>query len=409
MPQPKTIRPVPKSVREALEASIPSFSGEPKPPIQTFKRAEEISLKKADVKDYSIDFEDIDSAVLYYFKEVIKPYVIQDGSRVAVPIDFANQERWKTAQRDGGLRDKDGKILFPIVILKKDNVEKDRSISTKLDGNVARNYHIFEQKYTKTNAYDNFAALTNRVPVKQYGMVVVPDYCKITYSCAVYVNYQEDLNKILEGIMFASDSYWGDPKRFTFMTRVDGIPITQELNTGEDRKIYSTFNLTLNGHIIPDTINQYMATQKAYFSTAQVRFNTEVVGKTGSGREVTTVTNGGGDNAVFPERVVKSNNKVSEQTAFYLATMISKSPAPSGIISNKFTLVGARILTAPTILPVTSKSDFYVFINGQYINQTEVVSVNQVGDNVEVTLDTVGLGYELSSTDEIEIKGKFES
>jgi hypothetical protein len=203
---------------------------------------------------------------------------------------YANPERWKSAQIDGGIRDKDGKLLFPVIAVKKDNIEKVRDISSKIDGNKARNYHIFQQRYTSKNQYDNFSLLNNRKPVKSYGIVVVPDYYKITYSCAVYVNTVDDLNKILEGILYASDSYWGDPKRFTFMARIDSTPLTMEMNQGENRKIYSVFNIVLNGHVIPDSINQYMSIDKKYFSPAQLVFKSEMV-ESITGR-VTPVQNG---------------------------------------------------------------------------------------------------------------------
>lgn len=405
----RTIQPRPTTAREALDKAIPAFTPGAKPNLHQNQRAEEISLKDTKFKDYSIDFEDIDSAVLFYFENVIKPYVIEDGSRVTVPIRFANQERWKSSQKDGAFKDKDGKMLFPVIVLKRDNVEKNRSIGSKLDGNQAHNYHIFEQKYSTKNRYSNFSALTNRVPVKQYSMVVVPDYCNITYSCAVYVNYQEDLNKVLEGIMFASDSYWGDPKRFTFMTRIDNMPITQELVTGEDRKIYSVFNLMLNGHVIPDSINKYMATQKHFLSKSQVIFSTEVVGKNGSGREITSATANNSTKVTFPERIIKNNNQLSTDTALYLATVHSHKAAPEDISTDRFYIRGVNILPAPQGLPATTKDNFYVFINGQYIDQSEILSIEQDGTDVLVIFDNTDLGYSLDSTDEIEIKGKFES
>lgn len=278
----RTYKPRPKTVKQASEESIPEIIPGSKPITATENlRAEQVSVKDADIKDYSIGFDDIDEAVFYYFNNVIKPSVTENGDRVAVPVMYANPERWKSAQADLGVRDKDGKIIFPVIAIKKDNIEKVRDITSKVDGNNARNFHIFEQRYTKENPYNNFAALTNRRPVKSYGVVVVPDYYRITYSCAVYVNYNSDLNKILEAIGYASDSYWGDPKRFTFMSRIDSMPITQEVNVGEARKVYSMFNITLQGHIIPDSINKYLSAPQNFSSKGQVNFTTKIVDKNG--------------------------------------------------------------------------------------------------------------------------------
>ena len=278
----RTYKPRPKTAKKALSDSIPELVPGTKPEVvDQPKRAEQVSVKDSQLKDYSIGFEDIDQAVMYYFNEVIKPSVEESGVRVPVPVMYANPERWKSAQADLGMRDKDGKVIFPVIAIKKDVIEKQRDITSKVDGNDAKNFHIFEQRYTKENPYNNFSVLTNRRPVKKFRVVVVPDYYRIVYSCAVYVSYVSDLNKILESIGFASDSYWGDPKRFTFMSRIDSMPITQEVNAGDIRKVYSMFNITLQGHIIPDSINKFMATPEQFYSKGQVNFSTKIVDKYG--------------------------------------------------------------------------------------------------------------------------------
>jgi hypothetical protein len=36
---------------------------------------------------------DIDAAVMYYFQEVIKPTVVDNGEQIKVPVMYANPER----------------------------------------------------------------------------------------------------------------------------------------------------------------------------------------------------------------------------------------------------------------------------------------------------------------------------
>lgn len=400
----KTIKPRPITAKQAVHNSIvEEVPGTLTPLPEEHKRSEQISVKGDKLKDYSIGFEDIDAAVLYYFDNVIKPSVMENGDRVKVPVVYANPERWKSAQADGGMRDKDGKILFPVVAVKKDNIEKVRSITSKVDGNNANNFYMFEQRYTEKNRYSNFNALTNRMPVKQYGIVVVPDYYKITYSCAVYVNYVEDLNKILEAILYASDSYWGDPKRFTFMARIDNTPITQEVNTGENRKIYSQFNITLNGHVIPDSINKFMSVDSKSFSKAKVVFNTEVTSKDMPNKP--KVVKGIHDNFVsFPERIIIN---MSTQVATYLATNKAILVAPADISSDRFYIRNTNILMAPISLPTTSKENFYIFVNGQVLYSINVLSVTQQGSDILFIVDTASIGYALKQTHQIEVIGKF--
>ena len=48
----------------------------------------------------------------------------------------------------------------------------------------------------------------------------MPDYVTINYSCVVQTYYTDQLNKIVEAINYASDSYWGNPERFKFRARI---------------------------------------------------------------------------------------------------------------------------------------------------------------------------------------------
>ena len=177
--QKRVIKNIPKTEAEILNSQIEPSYGD-KPPIHEYKRAEDVSMRGEDLKDISVGLEDIDSAILYYFQDVIRPYVINEGSKQNIPIIFADAERWKTAQKDGVYRDKDGRIMLPIITIRRDNLERNRSISHKLDGNTVNIFQTYEKRYTTKNQYDNFSVLTNRVPVKEFYNVVVPDYYTLT-------------------------------------------------------------------------------------------------------------------------------------------------------------------------------------------------------------------------------------
>ncbi len=247
----------PKGIDQALNDAIVPLVDATKP-IINHSRAEEVSMKDDTLRNYKIGLEDIDSAIMYHIKSSIKPIVIdQDETVVSVPVKYAYPEMWASAQRDGGLRDKDGKVLFPVIAIKRDEVTPNLEMGGKLDGNKVNLYRTVERQYTKKNIY-------------------VPDYVIITYSCAVYVNNQRDLNKILESFNFASRSYWGDKEKNMFHTVIDTFPITMEMNQGENRKIYSLFNLTVNAHLLPDTINRTMASAKKFISKAHLTFTSEI-------------------------------------------------------------------------------------------------------------------------------------
>ena len=84
-------------------------------------------------------------------------------------------------------------------------------------------YTSWQKSYNVKNMYSNFNILNNRVPTKQYIANVVPDYVTLTYSCIIQTYYVEQLNKIIEAINYASDSYWGNPERFKFKALIDSF------------------------------------------------------------------------------------------------------------------------------------------------------------------------------------------
>jgi hypothetical protein len=106
---------------------------------------------------------------------------------------------------------------------------------------------------------------------------VVPDYVTLTYSCTIQTYYNEQLNKIIEAVNYASDSYWGDPERFKFKTTIDSYSTAIEVSDSSNRIVKGTFTLKLSGYIIPDTIQKELTAIKKYNSKAQVIITTETV------------------------------------------------------------------------------------------------------------------------------------
>ena len=110
-------------------------------------RGTNYSFKDDTVKDISIGLQDIDNAIMYYFNNFIKPTVIQDGNRIAVRTIYSSPERWKSVQADGFLRDSNNQIIIPIIMFKRENIEKNRNLGNKIDGNTAALYQVVGESY----------------------------------------------------------------------------------------------------------------------------------------------------------------------------------------------------------------------------------------------------------------------
>ena len=75
-------------------------------------------------KQYSITLKDIDTSIMKYVKNVIKPVVKESNYQVKVPVMYGNEERWVAARKKGILRDKNGSLMLPLIMLKRISVEK---------------------------------------------------------------------------------------------------------------------------------------------------------------------------------------------------------------------------------------------------------------------------------------------
>lgn len=253
-----------------------TFTGSVKQPDDKKARSAQKSVTN-DEKGFEVGLRDIDEAIFYYFNNVIKPSVIRNGAQKNVPVLYGSPERWKAVQSDGFYRDRHGKIQLPLLLLKRNSISKNRSLGNKMDANLPHNYAIYKKKWSKKNQYDRFSILNNRTPINEYQAVVIPDYVNIVYSCMIFTEYIEQMNKIVESINYASDSYWGDPEKFSFRAMIDDFNMVTELNQGSDRTVKTEFNINLLGHIVPNTINTLPPGSLKFYDKSAVLFGLETV------------------------------------------------------------------------------------------------------------------------------------
>ena len=271
-------KPVPKSQKEiSTSQHIPydKESGNPNLASNTSNRGDKLSFRGDDTKPLKIGIQDIDEAVFYYFNEVISPSVYQNGERIPVPVIYGAPEKWKSYQKDGYYRDTKGKIMAPLIMIKRTSIEKNRSIANKLDANNPNNFNVFTKKYDQRNAYDQFSVLNNRKPTKTYYASVVPDYINLTYECVVFTYYVEQLNQVVEAINYASDSYWGNPERFKFNARIDSFAFETQLQAGDERMVRSSFTIKLNGYVVPEILQRDLNGIQKYTEKSKIIFSME--------------------------------------------------------------------------------------------------------------------------------------
>ena len=256
------------------QGGLPNMPSEGLIPDDSLNRGTKTSKNGSKSNNLNLGLEAIDEAIFYYFENVIKPNVISNGDMIDVPVIYGSGERWNLAQKDGFYRDKSGKVQTPLVMVRRTNLEKRRDLGNKLDANDPKLHVTFKEKYTKRNQYDNFGILNNRIPQKEFLANVVPDYVMLTYEGVIWTDYISQLNKIIEAVNYASDSYWGDPERFKFMAMIDSFNNINELSVEDGRIVKANFSIKLQAYIIPDSVQKKIKEENTrYFSKAQVVLN----------------------------------------------------------------------------------------------------------------------------------------
>jgi len=409
------LKPIPKNPVEVVQDQItPYLANQGKPVSQTVfseNRGTDYSMRNDTVKDISIGLEDIDNAIMYYFNNVIKPNVVQNGQQIAVPVLYGSPERWKSVQTDGFYRDNNGKLMVPLIMFKRENIEKNRTLGNKLDGNTVHNYQVVGSKYNIRNAYDRFDIINNRIPSEQYYISTTPDYVTLTYNCIIFTDFVEQNNKLVEAINFAADSYWGDPRRYKFRSMIDSFATTTLLEAGNDRAAKSTFTIKVNGYMIPDTVNKDMATARSKFYTkSQVVFDLETVSDinsvtTSSLNKIPTQMGSTSFIDSFPTTTNSITDSIDSMTLTYLNT--NKAVLAITVTSNN-AIFPNGFLTAPSGLPATSVNSFTFIVNGQLIEPAAITSFIDNGNGTSTLIvNTTELGFSLQNTDEIIAIGKF--
>ena len=237
----------------------------PRSQRNTFNRGRKISRNSPgaadDVKNLSVGIMDMDSAIMYYFNEVIKPEVEVNKEKVKVPCLYASPERWASMQRYGYLRDKKRQIISPLIVYKRTAMAKNTDIAIdKLDANKPNIFYSFEKKYTQHNRYDKFSVLQNISPGKEFYNVAMPDYVTLTYEFTIFTSYIEQMNQIVEKINYSDGAYWGEPGKMRFRTQIESFSDATEIE-GE-KLVKTTFGVTLYGYILPEQYDNQNTTQK---------------------------------------------------------------------------------------------------------------------------------------------------
>jgi len=410
----KSVRP--QNRREFMNKLVEPYSKEYGNPNEVFSekakagtpeinRAREVSQKKDPDKNFYIGIKDIDEAVMYYFNNVLRLSVVQNNTRIPIPILYGSPEVWKSIQTDGYYRDGYYKLMAPLLVFKRSSVTQNRNLGNKLDGNVVRNIQLFEKGYSRRNVYTRLDAFQPRAEEKEYIVSVTPDYVTIEYECVVWTHFIEQMDKVVEALNFASRTYWGDTNKFQFYADIESFEDSITYEVGEDRAVRSSFNIKLNGYLIPDSINKELASYNRVYGVSQVVFGIETT--TNSVTEARKR-----DRNYIYTKSADSLYSIFNQTTTTsvdsnLVTYLNTNKESTGSYVDPITISFGPWLPSPAPLPPTNANNFIFLCNGQFIERMAITSFSEVGGGSQLVINPTVLGYSFEPDDVIISVGKF--
>ena len=372
-------------------------------------RAYNVRRDKDAQKNFSVTLLDVDTAILTYLDNVISPTVIDAGRQIKVPINYSSPERWKAIQKDGVMRDKNGKVQTPAIAFRRSTMQRNDSLITL---NRYLQYPTVKH-FSEKNKYDRFSAMSGFMPVKEIYSVAMPDHVIINYEFIIWTELIEQGNAVVEAINFATEDYWGDKNRFKFRTSISDYNFETTNDAGQDRVVKTTFSMMCYAYLLPDKFENYKSVVQKAFTPRKVVFDThEKMSSTiGAPGESTSVYAQAKDailnNASFPPISQIVNYNITNNSAtntFETVNITGTSNVTASLVANLEIISGSSTIDSELITMgnsakwIVSVSDgFNVKVNEVMASWNSVSSsyyvteVNQIG-TVPVTLSVNNIG-----------------
>tara|TARA_R110000851_G_scaffold23502_3_gene68713 strand:- start:2024 stop:2887 length:864 start_codon:yes stop_codon:yes gene_type:complete len=207
-------------------------------------------------ENYAITLKDVDTAVMSHIKSVIRPKVREANETVDVTVMYGNEERWKSVRKRGTMRDKNGSIVLPLIMLKRTEVAKNE-LFNGFEHDVKREFAEVTRnsKWSKNNRYDRFSVQTGTKPVTENILTSVPNFVDVSYEFVLWTNFIEQMNPLIETFIEHNRTYWGESVSHKFMCSLDSISDASEMNQDGERFIKSTFSVNTKAYLLPEYTN----------------------------------------------------------------------------------------------------------------------------------------------------------
>lgn len=180
----------------------------------------------------TITLEDVDRGVKQWFERVLDLHVTTpQGDRRQVPVKFTSGERWVASRDREGIRDRDGRLILPVIQVRRTSLDPTQG-SSALGANVPR-LQIARLVADETADLANIDAsrpISNRrlrgSAVYDVWTIPFPASTVAHYKVRVQVQYQTHMNEFVQKMLHSLEFF--DVPSFVISlaneTRFEGIP-----------------------------------------------------------------------------------------------------------------------------------------------------------------------------------------
>ena len=227
--------------------------------IRSEKGNARVVIKKPGGRDagegWAIGLKDIDTAIMGHIRNIMKPVVRESNEIIKVPVMYGNEERWKSIRNRGVLRDKNGIIILPVMVVKRTSLTMDPDMPVSFDNDVRGEFIkvVRASNWSKNNRYDRFSVLTGQRPVQESIITGQPDFVTCNYNVVMMTSYTEQMNDLNAIWIEHLETYFGDSTSYRFLSSLSGdISNEVEMESDGERLIKNSLDMTIKAYMIPE-------------------------------------------------------------------------------------------------------------------------------------------------------------
>lgn len=158
-----------------------------------------------------ITLDTIDTAIYDWFDTTAAPTVMDaNGEPKKVTVNFASGERWVHGKDRRGIRDKNNRLILPVISVRRTGIDKQASMSAlgTETPNIKISRRVSDAARTVQNAVDTRPLSTRQLGdrvVYEVATIPFPDFSIINYELVIQTSFISHMNEILQKIFHKFD------------------------------------------------------------------------------------------------------------------------------------------------------------------------------------------------------------